>query len=406
MSTLRETLEAAARGDDAPAVVEATSAPTPAAETTPPTPEPAPDAAPAGTAEVQAGGGSNRDEHGRFKPKTEPAASEGANAQPPAETPSETAKPAGEGPQSEATRVPPSLPAAVKAKFSSLDPDVQKAFVALEETVQTSKAEWGKKGQRLNRYDEILQPHIDRWRLNGLDEFSGIQTLLAAQAVLDRNPLQGLVEIGRSYGVTPAHLAQAFGLTQGNGQQPRAEGPGAPTGAPDISAVLQQHLAPLQQGFQTLQQQFAQSRQQSEAAQLAAAQREIESFASDPANMYFDNVSDAVARYLAEKSSQGPIVNTRAALQEAYERAIWADPDIRPLLIQTQAQAEASRATAAAEDARKAAEKAQREKAQAANHAGGSVTGSPSPGATAPAGAQGSLRDQLAAAYREHSGAV
>lgn len=339
----------------------------------------------------------DRDEKGRFKPKAEPTpvAAEGAEAPVAPETKTtETEAPADAGAQTEPTRIPPSLSAAVKAQWATIPPEVQKDISRLEDSVQTAKAEWGKKGERLNRFDEILAPHVDRWRIAGLDEVSGIQTLLAAQASLDRNPLDGLVHIARSYGVTPAQLAQAYGL-QMSGQQPGMEGQPTPTMAPDVAAVLQQHLSPLQQQVQTLQQQLSDGAKQSEAERLADAQRQVQDFANDPANLYFENVRQDVGQLIESGAAK--------SLQEAYQKAIWMNDDIRPLLLKAQTEEAAkTAATAQADAARKAQEQA-RSKASSARQAGGSVTGAPAPGAQAPAAPNGNLRETLAAAMREHA---
>lgn len=339
-----------------------------------------------------------RDAQGRFKAKE----AEGATAQPPAETNTETAKPEGEGPQTEATRPPPSLPAAIKAKFGSLDPDVQSAFVALEGSVQQAKAEWGAKGQRLNRYDEIIGPHADRWRLAGLDEFSGVQSLIAAQSLLDRNPLDGILHIARSYNLTPAHIAQAFGLSQANGQSQGVEGQQAPTGAPDFQAALQQALNPVVQQVQTLQQQIAQERQASQAASIDSFAKQIAEFAGKPENLYWDNVQDDVVPIATRLAGNGPVTMDHVA--KAYEAAIWSNPEIRPLVMKAQADAAANDERRKSEEARKAAEVAARTKAQSANRAAGSVTGSPAPGSAPPKPAYGSVREAALAAIQELSG--
>jgi hypothetical protein len=384
VSDLREQLRAAMNGD-------AGGTPEPQA---PEAPEAAVQAAPeaAQAAEApEAAGGPERDEQGRFKAKnTDVEPTEGAGAPAAAApAPEEPAKPVEEEPQTGAIRIPPSLPAAVKAQWSDLKPEVQQAFSKLEESVQTAKAEWGRKGERLNRYDEILAPHLDKWAMRGLDAYTGIQALVAAQNTLDADPVKGIIEIARSYGVTPAHLAQAFGLSQTSAPQPGAEGHPAPTAMPDLSAALQ----PLAQQVQTLQQQLQQSQQASEAAEIAKARAQVEAFANDPANLYFENVRDRVAVLLETKQAE--------TLADAYQMAIWADPTVRPLLLDQQAK-EAQRAAQEAA-ARQAAENAKRQKAQAAQHAGGSVTGAPTPGAQAPAAPHGNLRETLQAAMREHA---
>lgn len=380
---LREQLKAAMSGEgDAPP-----------ADVTPAEPIAAAPEAPAAetTTEAQAApeAGQPRDATGKFAQKTQDteaqAGAETATPEPPKEP--ESAKPEEKGPETQATRIPPSLPAAVKAQWADLKPEVQTAFSKLEETVQTAKAEWGRKGERLNRYDEIVGPHLDRWRMAGLDEFAGVQTLIAAQNILERNPVDGLVHIARSYGVHPQQLAQAFGLTQANGAQPGAEGQHAPTAAPDLSPVLQ----PVLQQVQTLQQQLQQLRQGSEHEKLTQAQAEVTAFASDPAHLYFENVRPVVAKYLETGQA--------STLKEAYEQAIWASPEIRPLLIAAQT-AEAAKAAQATNTA-KVQEQEQRAKAQAAAKAAGSVTGAPAPGASAPGpGSTGNLRDDILAAKR------
>lgn len=353
--------------------------------------EPPPEAGPA------------RGPDGKFLPKDPASTEAGAQAAAPPVEPSPPAAPAAAEAPSEPIRIPPSLPAALKAKFATLDPDVQQGFVALEESVQKAKAEWGPKGQRLNRYDEIIGPHVDRWRMNGLDEFSGVQSLIAAQSLLDRDPLGGIAQIARSYGLTPAHIAQAFGLNgQTSAPQPGQEGQPAPTANPDFQAALQQAVAPLQQGFQTLQQQQQQFFQAQQAAQIADAQRAIDAFAADPANMYFNDVQDALADIFARMPPDGRPHGER--LKEAYDRAVWADPTIRPLLIDAQANARAAEEARKAAEAKAATEKAARDKAEAARRAGGSVTGSPAVGAGPPQGASRSLREDLQAAWQSQQG--
>lgn len=375
--SVRESLQAALSGGDAPvervetaaAVESAAPAAATSAEAVTSTPE-APASGPA------------RDATGKFAPKTTdtPAPAGAAEAAtPPADTPTiETAAPVEQEPPKEAIRVPPSLPAAVKAKFADLEPDVQQAFTKLEESVQTAKAEWGKKGERLNRFDEILGPRVDRWRLSGLDEYSGIQALLAAQDFLEHNPVEGLAHIARSYGVDLRAMAG-----QAIQQRPAAEGQLAPTAMPE----LQTYLQPLVQQVQTLQQQLQQSQQHSEHQKLTEAQATVQAFAADPANMYFENVRPVVAKLLE--------AGLATDLQDAYHQAIWSSREIRPLL-----EAEQAKGIQAAAQA-KVQEKAAQSKAQTAQHAAGSITGAPAPGAVAPAGPVGSVRDTLRAAAQE-----
>lgn len=272
--------------------------------------------------------------------------------------------------EGETTRAPHSLPAPVKAKWSSLDPDVRAAFVRLEESTQAAKGEWAQKAERLNRLDGVLAPRREMLKIRGLDEAQAIQSLFAAQDLLERNPLEGLSYLARSYSVNLAQLAQMSGQGQGAQQQ----------------ALPPAHLQPILQQVQTLQQQLDARTQADEAARLGEATSQIEAFRSDPANPYFDNVKSRMQALIASGQA--------STLAEAYETACWVDPEIRPLLIQqNQAQAQA-----------KAQGQAERERAARAKQAAGSVTGAPG-GATklTPAGSTGSIRDDLRAAWDSHA---
>ncbi|RAK51205.1 hypothetical protein DJ017_19805 [Phenylobacterium soli] len=270
----------------------------------------------------------------------------------------------------------------MKAQWADLKPEVQQAFHKLEDTVQNAKAEWGRKGERLNRYDEIMAPRKDKLDLQGVDEFTFLKTLCAAQDYLERDPVGGIQYLARSYGVDLRQF--------GGGQSPQltgAEGQQAPTAQPEFAAVL----TPLQQQVQALQQQLQQFSQHSEAEKLAQAQAEVDAFAANPANIYFENVRPMVAKYLETGQAQ--------TLQDAYDMAVWAHPETREILIQAQTQ-NAAKATQEAQ-AKKAQEEQQKAKAQAAAKAAGSVTGAPTPGASAPApGSTGNLREDLLAAKR------
>lgn len=367
--SVRDSLNAATKELEAPGgVVEPVqAAPEPvvaAPEAQTPEPTPTQEAAPEAR---------ERGPDGKFLPKDTKA--EVSAEAPPAVEKTETAPLAEKEPQeTEAIRIPPSLPAAVKAQFKDLAPEVRDAFVKLEDSVQTAKAEWGKKGERLNRYDEIMAPRSEKLQLQGIDEFTFIKTLVAAQDFLERDPLGGISYLARSYGVNLNQLA-----AQPNAPQPGPEGQQTPTVNPNLEAMLQ----PLVAQVQTLQQQIAQSQQSTEAEKLASARASVADFASKPENMYFENVKADVAKRLSDGSA--------ATLADAYDQAIWASPEIRPLLLKTQA----------TDTAKKDAEAAQRAKAASANRSAGSVTGSPAPGASAPQGPIGTVRDTLQAAMQE-----
>lgn len=358
--SLRDTLTAAMKGSEEIAPPAEIIVPEPIVEAAPPVKdEPKPeDNKPA------ADGARERDDQGKFKaagdktpaaPISEPAVVAEANPQP--ETPVEP------------IRVPPSLPAALKAKFAELSPEWREAFHKRDEDVNSAKAQWDVKAARLNRYDEILAPHKDAWAVQGLDDHQAVARLVAAEKVLRETPAQGILYLAQSYGVD---LRQLVGQP-GAQAQPQAQ---AATADPRLNDLLST--------VQTLQERLDQQSQSASQASLAQAQATITSFANDPANLYFENVKDDVALLLESGRA--------STLKDAYEMAIWASPEVRPLLISAQ-NAEQQAATQA-----KAKEEAAKAKAAQAKASSGSVTGAPTPGAAPPVAPKGSLREELQAA--------
>lgn len=353
--SLRDTLIAASKG---------------AEETPPPAdivqaaPELATPPEPLDTPNEPTTGARERDETGKFKAAAE---------KPPAETITEAAPAAEPNPQpetpAEPIRVPPSLPAALKAKFAELSPEWREAFHKRDEDVSTAKAQWDTKAARLNRYDEILAPHRDAWAVQGLEDHQAITRLVAAEKVLRETPAQGILYLAQSYGVD---LRQLVG--QGATAQPQAQAP-----------VADPVLNDLQTTVRTLQERLDQQSQSASQASQAQAQATIDQFANDPANLYFENVKDDIAVLLE--------TGRASTLKDAYEKAIWASAEIRPLLISAQSAEQQAAAQA------KAKQDADKAKAAQAKAASGSVTGAPTPGAVAPSAPRGSLREELEAAW-------
>ncbi len=233
-----------------------------------------------------------------------------------------------------------------------------------EKDIEAGKAQWDQKGERLNRLDAILAPRRERLRLNGWDDSQAIEALFAAQDLLERDPMAGLGYLARQYGVDLSRLA------------------------PDDPAQAAQ--PPMHPAIQRLAQQVgalegALAAQQRAAQQTEAAKRdaEVAAFRADPSNLYLDDVAADMSALLRSGRA--------SSLQDAYDKAVWANPETRTLVINER------------EDQRRAeAERARRAKATAARYASGSITGSPQPGSSpANAGPAPTLRDELTRAFSD-----
>ena len=253
-----------------------------------------------------------------------------------------------------AIRAPASWSPAAKATFDKLPPEVQQAVAKREQEIDHGLRRKSEEVKRYEPLEQLIAPRRALWAAQGMDETSAIRTLLAAQDLLEKDAVQGIQFLAKSYQIDLSRLAQP----QGQAYQPQP----APDSHPEIAALKHQ-LQVLQSQVQT--------------AQTAPIVSQIEAFQNDPANLYFENVRDDMAVLLN---------NGKAAdLKEAYDMACWMRPDIRPFLQNTQAPA------APVQD-----------KAAQARRAAVSVTGSP--GQTAIRKSNGSIEDDIRAAFEEVAG--
>ena len=113
------------------------------------------------------------------------------------------------------------------------------------------------------------------------------------------------------------------------------------------------------------------------------ADQVVEQFQADPKHEFLDDVR----HLMADLVESGRVNN----LEDAYSAAVWAYPETRKILLQREAQQRAV---------------VKNNRATAARRASSSVSGTPSlPGSVANTVVNGSLRDQIEAAFDEHSSA-
>jgi hypothetical protein len=175
-------------------------------------------------------------------------------------------------------------------------------------------------------------------------------------------------------------IAQRFGadITQFTGQQ--AQPDGQQEFMPQIEQYVQQLVSPhlqriqsWEQSQQTAQQQQQQQMQQETMSQIEAFQNATAEDGS-PKHVYFENVRPLMSSYFASGQAQ--------TLDQAYEMACWANPEVRAAL-----QADMQRSTEA-----QRLEEAKRKSAEA-KKAGFNVSGQGGVGISG--STQTSLRDEL-----------
>ena len=277
-----------------------------------------------------------------------------AGASPAAGAPSATE---GEGtaPPAASTLQPPKTwrPEAA-AKFATLPPEVQQEVLKREEDIFKGLESYKADASIGKALKGIIQPYMQVFQAQGIDPMQQVSGLMRAHVALATGTPEQKQQFFR-------HLAKEYGVDLD------VE---APYVDPQV-AGLQKQLSDLQSRLN--------GREQHEANEARSKlQAEIDSFASDPAHQYFDEVANDIAGLLRSGAAKD--------LKDAYDKAIWANPITRAK--------EQARLTADA-DAKAKAEAAERAK-QARKATGANVKSSAKAASgTAPLG---SIDDTLNAA--------
>lgn len=149
---------------------------------------------------------------------------------------------------------------------------------------------------------DVITPYAAMIQAQGVDAPKAVQVLLNAHYKLSvsspEQKSQYFQQLARQYGVDIG----ALGTNQDDGAQV----------ADPRYTQLQEQLFQLQQYIQSQQQAV----QQSEAERIS---KEVNSFAEDAAHPYFNDVADDMI----------PFIRSGISLQEAYDKAVWANPVTR-----------------------------------------------------------------------------
>jgi hypothetical protein len=264
-----------------------------------------------------------------------------------AETTQEQAKPAIDAPISWA--------AEQKAKWATLPPDTQ-AYIAQRD--KESHEAISRAGQQIKAFEpigKVIEQFSHVFQKNGLQPHDGIARMMAVNEMLENNPKAAIAEIAKAYGVN------LQGETEQNAEPSSAR-----------AAELEAEVARIKSHL-------TEQHNKQVKAESDALAREIADFAKD--KPHFESVRKVMAGLMSSGAAE--------TMQDAYDKAIYADPTIRQSL-----QVDAQKA---AEDKRKADEAERVAKAKKA--AGVNVKSSPGQSSQVK-----TMDDDLWAIARKHYG--
>ena len=209
------------------------------------------------------------------------------------------------------------------AKFATLPPEVQQEVLKREEDIFKGLESYKADASIGKALKGVVQPYMHIFQSQGIDPMQQVSGLMRAHVALSTGTPEQKQQFFQ-------HLAKEYGVDLG------VE---APYIDPQV-ASLQKQLSDLQSRLN--------GREQHEANEARSKlQAEIDTFASDPAHQYFDEVANDIAGLLRSGAAKD--------LKDAYDKAIWANPITRAKeQARLTAEAEAKAKAEAAERAKQA----------------------------------------------------
>ena len=190
--------------------------------------------------------------------------------------------------------VPKSWPTEMHEHWGKIDPKVQEYWETREKQMLEGLDQYKQDAAFAKSLRDVVTPYKPILQAAGIDEVRAVQTLLNAHYRLT----QGSPESRKS---AYEELGRQIGLIT------------------EPAAPVDPQVAALQNTVQTIQQQHQAMLQAQYQEKRAVLEKEIEAFAADKTHPYFEEVADDII----------VLLKAGKPLQEAYDKAVWANPVTR-----------------------------------------------------------------------------
>jgi hypothetical protein len=301
--------------------------------------------APATESTSQDEGTSGRDALGRFAPKRDTAKADAQAEAPAAKPDGEAAAAPAEGeaqPQVKHTAPPASWKPEERQHWEKVPIEAREAVMRREVEINRAMQETVTARRGIEAIQRVIAPYVPNITAAGGDAVTAIKTFFDYD-----NRLRHGTQMEKAKALTA--LIKGYGVDI---EALDAELAGAPHNPATVQqdavkAALERELAP----FRAYLQQQQAAEQQRRAQENAAIDTSVEQFASDPANRYFAQVRGTMADLLDVAAAQG----RQLTLKDAYDQAVWSNPETRSMLLKEQLSSTAQNRNAAAQRAKNAA---------------------------------------------------
>lgn len=219
-------------------------------------------------------------------------------------------------PQPEAGPKPPvDWPAEVQQAWGDLPEGVRNEVARREAQINETLRETAGIRHDYDTFTEMLQPYIPLMSAEGLQPMQAIEGLMKTTAALQMgSPQQKAQRV--------AGLIQHYGVDIEMLDQVLAGQPVADPSEDKFNQMLEQRMAPVNELLNRVNQAEQAAHQQT----YDEAGQDISSFANDGKHPYFEQVRLVMADFLDMAAQQG----VDMSLEDAYNRACLADPQVAP----------------------------------------------------------------------------
>lgn len=230
-----------------------------------------------------------------------------------------------EEPELEPLDPPARWSTADKEVFASQTRETQELLLKREKDVESYLTKNSQKqaetSKRFEALDQVLEPRRQQWAMEGTNESQIIGQLFSISDYADKDPQGFITWFAQQRGID---------LSQTAGQQ-------------QVDPVLRQ----TQQELADIKRKFAEMENYQKESGISDAERTINALIDSGKAPYFDDVREDIAALIN--------ANGNLTLEQAYNKAVWANDDTRALLQEEDSKKRAADAKAKAEKAKKAA---------------------------------------------------
>lgn len=201
------------------------------------------------------------------------------------------------------SQAPASWTAEAKAMWDTLPPQIKAEAHRIERDTQKALAKLSTEKKQYEGLETVLAPRRSELAATYGDEATGLKTLFALSDFATKDPMGFIQYFAQQRGLNLASLnTQPQGIN------------------PDVAPLLQKinQLEGIVNGLKT----------NNETAINSQIERTYNEFISNPENIYLERVRDDMAQLLE--------VGAAKDWQDAYDKACWARPDVRELMLSQQ----------------------------------------------------------------------